>query len=1055
MKKTNIALPLKNDMKRFITKYLLFLSLFASVTFINAQSRTIKGKVTDENGESLPGVTLLIEGTTNGTVTDLDGIYTLEVNEGEKITVTYIGFKDQVISLNGRTQIDVTLESSIEELEEVVVIGYGVQRKKVLTGSIERVSSEEITSTPIVRADQALQGRVAGVQVLNASGQPGEQPSIRIRGVGTDGDSRPLYLVDGIAVAGIDNLNPADIQSVEVLKDAASTSIYGARAANGVVLITTKSGIKGKATVTYDGYYGFQNSPDPVDLLNASEYQKVMSDANATSLDGTSFDPNQIPTVDTDWQKELYSNNVPIQSHYIGIEGASDKSSYSGSISYFDQQGIIGEELSSFERYSARLRSDIRVNSVFKYGGSINYSHTLRRGIDGNSSFNGELGSALNIDPLTAIYEKDSVILSSSPSYALGRISDDNGNVFAVSENIAGEIVNPLARLQLRTEKRTEDQILTNVYMEFEPLKNLTIRTMGGSDLVYRTWDSYQPLYYLTNTIQNTQGENPTTSVTKTLQRQWSRQWENTINYRRKIGERHNINVLFGTTLLFEEIKDISGSAFGINVANPNLRYLSLGLDSLDVVNGGFPRNYSLASFFSRVLYDYNDRISFSFSQRRDGSSRFGSSNKYANFYAFGVSWVINEEPFFPQWDKLSFLKLRASWGQNGNDRIGEFRYASTVDFNIAYNQQLGAVPAFFANEGIKWESNNQLDLAIETGFLENRLSLSANYYKRITEDLLQPVTAPSTLGFNSGEDNVGSVKNEGIELVLGWRDKTGDFSYSISANASYNKNIVTKVASEAGFIQGRDWALAGEVTRIIENEPLVSFFGYQTDGIFQSEAEVNEHISQNSSDPFRRIQPNAEPGDIRFVDVNGDGQISGDDRVAIGSPLPDWTVGSNLSFGYKNFEFSALLTGQLGLDAFDGLTRTDRSTSNRQSWILNQWSESNPTNEVPRLVAGDPNQNYRRATDMINIQNGSYLRIRNIQFGYRIPGDLLKRINCTSWRWYVALENVATFTSYRGTDPEIGAPEVDGVPQLMGTGIDAGIYPQARTIRFGTTITF
>ncbi|MEL7147376.1 MAG: SusC/RagA family TonB-linked outer membrane protein, partial [Bacteroidota bacterium] len=816
-------------------------------------------------------------------------------------------------------------------------------------------------------------------------------------------------------------------------------------AANGVVLITTKTGSRSeKPTFTYNGYYGVQNVQRTVDLLNADQYVQVMNQAGVLNID-----PNQIQTIDTDWQDELYTRNAPVQSHYIGLEGGSEKTVYTASVSYFDQEGIIGGELSSFQRYTGRLNSRSKVNDYLSWGQTINYSHTQRRGVDGNSAFNGELGSALNMDPLTPVFEENPANLNQFPYATEPVLRASDGRFYAVSTNVAGEIVNPLARLQLRNLERSEDQVQGNLFVEVQPIENLVLKSTASLDLIYRNWDNFTPEFFLNSTFSNLLQ----TNVSRSNQRQSRFQLENTANYTRSIGK-HNINVLVGTTLIDENNSFFSASTLGLDVSNPNLRYLSLGVsDTLNRV-GASAGAYRLASVFSRILYDYNSRISFSLSQRRDGSSRFGPNNKFANFYAFGASWVINEESFFPKWKSLSFLKLRASWGQNGNDRIRDFRYASLLDFNVAYNQRLGISQLSFADASIGWETSTLLDIAVDAGFFDNKLTVTLDYYKKTTDDLLQEQVLPSTIGFSGGETNIGSVENEGLEMSLNWRDQKGKLKYAVGLNASYNQNTMTRVASDAGFISGRGWALIQDVTRIIEGQPMISFFGYKTDGIFQSEAEVNQYISQASDG--RPIQPNAEPGDIRYVDTNNDGMITPEDRVAIGSPLPDWTVGANLSLEYGNFDFSALFSGWLGVDVFNGTNRYDIFTANRQSWILDQWTPENPSQTIPRFVNGDPNFNYTQANDLVHIQNGSFIRLRNIQLGYNIPAKITNKIKVTSWRWFVAADNLVTFTGYQGTDPEVGAPDRgDGTLDVLATGIDSGIYPQARSFRIGTVLTF
>ena len=1018
-----------------------------------SQGVLVNGRVLDENKEGIPGVTVLEKGTSNGTISDISGNYKLIV-AGPKSVLQfyYIGFRNQEIRVGNQSVIDISMEENVEALEEVVVIGYGVQKKRVLTGSIESVAAEEITKTPIARIDQALQGRTAGVQVLSQSGQPGEQGSVRIRGVGTDYNSEPLYLVDGIAVQSIDYLNPNDIESMEVLKDAASASIYGARAANGVVLITTKRGKQGASSVTYSGYYGLQNAANKVALLNGEEYQQLMSAAGLKDLDGRTFDRNEIPAHNTDWQDELFTRNASMESHDITVLGGGEKTNYSSSISYFRQNGIIGDDKSQFKRYTARLSTNTAVSKVFNWGNTITYARISSRGVISNGSFSGEYGSALNIDPVTPVFETDQSRLSQLPYGSNPYVIDGQGRAYAITRNVGGEVVNPLARLHLQNKVVDRDQLLGSVFAESEPIVGLKLKTTASLDLSMLEENSYQPLYYLSETFVNSS----LTNINKKFERNVRLQTEQTANYTREIG-RSNFNFLIGTTYLEENFENLEGKGQNVNTSNPDLLYLNLTTDSTRQAVGG-AKGYKLFSIFSRLLYDYNDRVSLSITNRRDGSSKFGSNNRFGEFWSFGASWVINEEPFFPNIDFLSFLKLRASWGQNGNDQIVNDVFTSVIDANSAYNFQNGAVsgspPSYVENKDIKWESAQQLDLGLEATFWDNRLSLTLDYYKETTQDLLQSALYLSSLGVSLSYDNVGTMINEGVEIALDWQNKVGQVDYVIGFNAAYNSNVMAEVANPAGFINGVGWGLNGEVTRTIEGHPVTSFFGYKTDGIFQSSDEVNAHIN-NEGLP---IQPNAEPGDIRFVDVDGDGKISDNDRTFIGSPIPDWVLGANISLDYKNFSFYALLSGQLGNEIFNGLTRTDLRTSNKQTWMLEAWTEDKPSSSVPRFSASDNNQNYTRATDLVNIEDGAFIRLKNIQIGYDLPKEVVQRLRMKSWNIYVSAENLLTFTRYRGSDPEVGSPvdwEGSGVSSIRDMGIDRGIYPQARTLRFGTTVSF
>ena len=1035
-------------------KYLLMIPFFL-FTFLQVKSQGIKisGVVTDQNGDGLPGVTVMEKNTVNGVITDIDGIYVLTLtNDQSVLRFTYVGFVSQEITVGNKTTINVSMSEDFSELEEVVVIGYGIQKKKVITGSIVSVSSEEISKTPIARIDQALQGRASGVQVLNQSGQPGEQGGVKIRGIGTDYNAEPLYLVDGITVQSIDNLNPGDVASMEILKDAASASIYGARAANGVVLITTKTGSNDTHSITYSGYVGVQNAAKKVDVLNAEQYQQLMAEAEADNLFGEPFDANEIPQNNTDWQEKLFTDNASIENHEISVIGGNKKTKFASSISYFKQNGIIGDDKSQFQRYTGRLNTNTEVKDWLTWGNTLSFAHITTRGVVSNGSFNGEYSSALNLDPLTPVYENNAEVLNLPPYGSNPYVVDEEGRAFAISSNVGGELVNPLARLSIQNQVVDRDQILGSLFAEVKPIEGLKLKSSLSLDLSFLEINSYNPLFFLNGTTSNV----ARTSLSKQFQKKAVIQNEQILNYTYKLNK-HNFNFLLGTTYVQDDWESLAGGGQDIDTSNPDLRFLNLTTDSTQTV-GGIASEYRLFSLFSRLLYDYNERISFSGTYRKDGSSNFGKNNRFGTFWSFGASWIINEEPFFPQSNFISFLKLRISWGQNGNDRIRPFSFASVIDFNPAYNFQNGtqtaAIPAYLADEDIKWETAEQLDIGIESGFFENKLTISLDYYKETTKDLLQPSLGLASLGISLNFANAGTMENEGFEFAVDWRDNLGELKYSLGINGAYNRNTMVKVANESGILSGASWALAGEVSRTVEEFNVTSFYGFKTTGIFQSEADVFSYLTNEGT----LIQPGAKPGDIRFVDVNRDGIISDEDKTIIGSPIPDWVLGSTISLAYKNFNLYALFTSQLGNEIFNGINRPDISTSNRQSWILDRWTPENPTTTIPRFTISDPNQNYKRATDLLNIENGSYLRLKNIQFGYNLPQSITNKFKCTSWNIYLSAENLITITGYSGSDPEVGSP-VDffgsGVSSIRDMGIDRGIYPQARTFRLGTSITF
>ena len=1023
--------------------YLIFL-LAGVLSTTLLQGQTLRGVVTDGiTGETLPGANIIIVGTTQGTVTNIDGEYSLTLPPGTtNITFRFLGYVPQTIEISfaeDETIIrNIQLQADITTFDEVVVIGYGTQKKKVATGAIASVSDEDITATPVLRIEQAMQGRTAGVQVTNLSGQPGEAPTVRIRGAGTTLNSAPLYVVDGMVVGGIDYLNPSDIESVDVLKDGASAAIYGARAANGVVLITTKSGTEGQMNVTYSAYQGIQNVARQIEMLDAEQYRMFMNEGARNAGLSEPFDLSEIPQHNTNWQDELFVTDAPIFNHDIAVNGGTERSTYSSSLGYFSQQGIIGGDKSQFERISARLNTRHQVNDFFNFGNNISYSHIYRRGIASNTSFNGAYSSALNIDPLTPVYEED---LNQYPYNFEPVVTDDQGRVYGISNYIGAEIVNPLALLETQRAKTRVDKVVGNIFGELEFIEGLKFRTSAGIDLAYVVNDSHTPLFFLNGAQNNTEK----TNVSKNIQRYFTWDWENTVNYNREFGG-HNLSVLAGISSRKENSEDLSGFNADVPITDPNHVYLSMATDTLWEAYGG-ASHYALMSQFGRILYDFESRYAFNFTLRRDGSSNFGPNTRFGIFPSVGATWIISEEGFFPQFNALDILKVRASWGINGNDNIGRFRYISTVNKSRGYifgaGRAFGASPSFVENADLKWEESEQLNFALDFGFFNNRLTGSLDYYIKTTRDLLEIIPIPGHVGNDPPFSNVGSVENRGIEMSFDWRNYDREFKYSLGVNAAYNQNKMTVIGNEEGILPGANWAVAGMVTRAELGLPIGYFWGYVTDGIFQNEAEIRQHVNSAG----QRLQPRAVPGDVRFVDVNGDGRIDANDRTMIGNPTPKWTFGFNSNFEYMQFDLGLLIVGTYGNDIFNGMQRPDLRFTNRTVHALDRWSAENPSNTVPRYTWVDTNNN-NRISDLY-IEDGSFLRLKNIQIGYTIPRAVLNRIQANTWRIYVSAENLFTLTNYTGADPEIGAMTSFDI------GIDRGIYPQSRTFRLGTSITF
>lgn len=1029
-------------------RFLYFLFLFTGILSIStAQGQILKGVIKDHlSGETLPGANVKIKGTTTGTVTDLNGYYQVSLDPGKFIIeYSFVGYTTEEIEITiaqGETITkNIDLYYDITTFDEFVVIGYGSQKKKVVTGAIASVSAEDIKSIPVLRAEQALQGRTAGVQVTNLSGQPGEKPTIRVRGIGSTGNSDPLYVVDGLVVDNIEFLNSSDIESIDVLKDAASSSIYGARAANGVVLITTNPGSKGKMRVTYSGYQGIQNAAKTIKLLNADEYVMMMNEGARNAGQTEPFDANEIQKYNTDWQSLLFQKNAPILSHDIAFEGGDEKTTFNSSVNYFSQQGIIGGEKSMFDRLTARLNTRHKMNNALNVGTNINYSQVSRRGIASNQSFNGAYSSALNLDPLTPVYMDDQAILNTYPYSTEPVVTTADGQVYGISENIGAEIINPLALLELENAKTKVDRLVGNVFGDLEIIKGLKFNTSAGIDFFYLTYDSYRPLFYLNDAQLNTEK----TSVSKTIERYFTWQWENTLSYSKQIGD-HNFSALVGSSASKLNYQNLYGFNAGVIITDPQQGFLNMATDTAWKATGG-AYEYALLSGFARITYDFQSRYALTASIRRDGSSRFGANNRFGNFPSIGVSWILSEEKFFPVINNLDIVKLRASYGINGNDRIGDYMFLSTIDKSRGYifggGRIVGASPSYIENKDLKWEESEQLDIAIDLGLFNNRLTATFDYYVKNTEGLLERIPIPAHVGNDPPYSNVGSVKNKGLEMSLNWRNNGKTFNYAVGLNAAYNKNEMTKIGNTAGIIDGADWAVAGTVTRSEVGYPIAYFYGYKTDGIFQNLPEVYQHIGSTGE----VLQPNAQPGDVRFVDVNDDGELNSEDMTMIGNPTPDWTFGINANFDYKGFDLGFLITGTYGNEIFNGMFRNDLRMTNLPASILDRWTGEGTSDSRPRFTWTDTNNN-NRISDLY-IEDGSYARLKNIQIGYNLPKNLLESIHVSKWRIYISAENLYTLTNYTGADPEIGALSSFDI------GIDRGIYPQARTFRLGTTVTF
>ncbi len=1017
--------------------YPLICFLLASSVLL-AQSQ-ITGKVTDKEGTSLPGVNILIKGTAVGTVTDGNGSYRIAASPEATLVFSFIGFTSQEVLVGNQTQISVTLEDDILSLEEVVVLGYGVQKKSVATASVSKVNSKDLQGFGSARLDQMLQGQVAGVTFKSASGQPGSAQNIFIRGVGTNGDNSPLIIVDGINVNDgfLASLNPADIESVQILKDGASTAIYGARAANGVIMVTTKKARAGEASLNYSFFYGQQNPWKTPELLNASQYVDLITEKYAN---GNQTLPNGFPGQsnipnNTNWMSQIFEPSST-QTHQLSISGGSEKNKAFGSISYFDQQGIIAPDKSNAKRLTARIKLDQEVNKYLSFGENVFINHSRNKRIPENNAFGSPISDALVYDPLTPV-------------------NDPNGTFgFAQSPYVQKEYLNPLSRIFINNSETIQDGILANAYVKINPLKNLEFKSDFGIDYNYYTGNGFAPSYEFFDTNGS---QLPLTNEVNDLFEYSSKvfiwQWENYVTYTYKKGI-HSGDVTAGTTARERTGSGFSGSSSGIPEEvqfDPNFRYIDNTPDSLRRSSGSASEREALSSFFGRLNYNYDERYLFSATLRRDGSSKFGENNRYGIFPSASIGWVASRENFWTI-DQVSFLKVRASYGVNGNDRIGNLGYAAVIGNTGAYqfgkpNSQ-GIYPGlsslYLDNPNLRWEQSKQLDIGLEVGLFNDQLTMELDYYNKTTSDLLMSATTAIYIGNRPPTANVGEVVNKGFELEMNYRQKVKDVNFNIGLNVATLKNEVTKV-TDNGFIDGYTWPVRNTViTRMEVGRPIGYFRGFKTDGVFNSRQDIFRYIN-SSGDP---IQPDAQPGDLKYVDVNGDGKIDNNDITEIGKPWADLTLGLNLTADWKGFDLRMLFAASIGNDIFRSFERQDVINNNYTTEWLNRWSETNVNGNYPRVTTLDLNNN-SRASDFF-VEDGSYLRLKSLQVGYTIPSKIASKAYLQSMRIYLSVDNLLTITGYSGLDPEIGSGG-----WILDTAIDKGFYPQVKTFGFGLNASF
>ena len=1051
--------------KRF--KHFLFVfPLIMMSLSISAQNLiSVKGVITDTGGEPLLGVSVLEIGTLNGTVSDLNGRFSINVSQGASLRFSFVGF--ETVELPANAVMNVTLPEKESLLDELVIIGYGVQKKSVITAAISSVKASDMEKRTPTRIDNMLQGQVSGVSITQHSGQPGSEVTMRIRGIGTTGDNTPLYIIDGMAVnGGIRNINPLDIESIEILKDA-SAAIYGTRGGNGVVLITTKKGKEGKPKIEYDMNLGWQNPWRRVPLLNTEQYMALHNERlinnNQTPLysykDFTDARAGLMPN--TDWQDVAFSKNAPISNHQVSINGGNEKGKYYLSLGRFSQDGILGGKYgaSNYDRWTIRSNNEYEVlNSQnrkilnkLRIGVNATYSRANSTSLGNNEVFGTILASVIALPPFMTPYLDEVAglaLLEEQPTALV-----HNGKVLTPTLSEYRESLNPLAfYLQPDRTFYEEDKFIGNFWGELNIFKGLVFRTNFGYDLAFWGNNGYRfPHFKSYYETRATDTDPAMTRAWNEMNRAFTRQIENTLTYDFSISK-HSVTLLAGQSARDGFGRYLRGEGLDLKVYDPDMAIINNA--RMDIREGGRRSNgytwtSALASYFGRISYNYAERYMFQAILRYDGSYKFGANNKWGTFPSLSIGWNVWNEPYLesvkPLW--WNILKIRGSWGINGSDRINEWAYMSLMESDLNYyfggngNETLyyGISSGRLPNPFIHWEESQQANAGLDLGFFRNSLTLTVDWFYKQTKAMLrEAATVPGYVGQSPPFVNAGTIDNTGIEMDLVYRfSPVKDLNLSFKANASYVKNTVVNYGDAAGENGWGGIGAAGIGDFIYHKNgyPNPFFYGYVTDGIFQSIEEVKAH----------KIQPNAQPGDVRFKDINNDGILDDKDREIIGKPVPDWTFGFTFSTDYKGIDFHLFLQGIQGVEIFDIVRRTDFPEANLPTWFMDRWTGPGTSDKYPRIVSGEANNNWR-ASDLY-IKDGSYLRIKNIQIGYTVPQLYTKKAGMERVRIWIGSENLFTFTKYDGFDPEIGDGQI-GVSRM-------GNYPVARTLNCGIGITF
>lgn len=989
------------------------------------QQQTVKGIVKGPDGLPVIAANISQKGTNNAAITDLYGNFTLNITgQHPVLVISYIGYVTTEVNVSGRAFIEVVLQEDVEALDEVVVVGYGTMRKKDVTGAVSSVRTEDITKNATSNVMQAIAGKMSGVQVVQNSGTPGGDVSILIRGVGTINDASPLYVIDGVPVSGgMWYLNPNDVESIDVLKDASATAIYGSRGANGVVMVTTKQAQEGHTEINFDYSYGIQHTAKTYDMLNASQYAALHNEMRTNagpeySLNPAFSDPESLGT-GTDWMDAIF-RTAPMQKVNLSMLGGNQKISHATSLGYYTQDGIMKN--SSYNRLSLQSNISSKIVSNVTVRANVNLSAENRR-----------------TQPVSTVIQNAMRILPSIP------IQDENGEYAGPTGNAEwnGNALNPVAIINEQNYRMKGFRMLSNISLEWEIIKGLKFKTTGGAELGYDYNNSYIPKYKW--------GMNESKNTMQTVSSAYEQLylWDNTLNYDKSFGK-HRINAMAGTS--YQEYKKESVSASGSGRASELTTELDNATKATDV--GGNSLRWALMSYMARLHYSYDDRYLVTATFRADGSSKFGKDNRFGYFPSFAAAWNIGNESFMQSVKPISQLKLRAGYGQTGNQNIGAYTFADKLSVNGVYNfgSQRGfesnlvnlIYPYLLSNPSVKWEAVEQYNVGVDIGFLKNRIVANLDFYVKNTRDMLTKKPVPQTSGTSLEQAdwppvNIGKVLNRGFEFTINTKNFVGEFKWETNFNMSFNHNEVVSIGGPE---------ILNGVSLIREGQPINSFYGYKLGGVYQTLDEVftgpvmeNRATDKASHNPYK----NTSPGDMWFVDVDGNGEINDLDRTVIGNPSPDCIFGFNNTFSYKNFDLSIFFQGALGNQVWNGVRASHESmnsTYNQLASTLERWTGEGTSSSMPRAIYADPNNNSRASTRWL--EKGSYAKLKNLTFGYTLPENWTDRAKVKALRLYVSFDNLCTITNYSGLDPEVGL-----------SGLDYGVYPSARTYMFGVSVKF